>query len=144
MSSKTRCPNKKSREWQLLVEEYNGKTAKAYVEWAKLDGEYPPHILNKVEQEEGITPKEESYTPGTTEYLRERDIILQKSKTIIELKIKKLGNIMQGNETLTDAEKEFRELLAEMNSKDRKSTRLNSSHRCISYAVFCLKKKKIQ
>src|SRR5437764_11789449 len=27
---------------------------------------------------------------------------------------------------------------------DRKSTRLNSSHRCISYAVFCLKKKKIQ
>src|SRR5437762_4327561 len=26
---------------------------------------------------------------------------------------------------------------------DRKSTRLNSSHRCTSYAVFCLKKKKI-
>src|SRR5262245_63039989 len=28
-------------------------------------------------------------------------------------------------------------------SKDRKSTRLNSSHLGISYAVFCLKKKKI-
>src|SRR5207248_5386743 len=27
-------------------------------------------------------------------------------------------------------------------SVDRKSTRLNSSHRTISYAVFCLKKKK--
>src|SRR5437763_4855830 len=27
-------------------------------------------------------------------------------------------------------------------TQDRKSTRLNSSHRCISYAVFCLKKKK--
>src|SRR5207248_11759399 len=27
---------------------------------------------------------------------------------------------------------------------DRKSTRLNSSHRTISYAVFCLKKKKKQ
>src|SRR2546430_12423661 len=27
---------------------------------------------------------------------------------------------------------------------DRKSTRLNSSHSQISYAVFCLKKKKIQ
>src|SRR5437867_7096769 len=26
--------------------------------------------------------------------------------------------------------------------RDRKSTRLNSSHRTISYAVFCLKKKK--
>src|SRR4051794_41684377 len=28
--------------------------------------------------------------------------------------------------------------------RDRKSTRLNSSHPSISYAVFCLKKKKIQ
>src|SRR5947208_10107792 len=28
------------------------------------------------------------------------------------------------------------------NSSDRKSTRLNSSHQIISYAVFCLKKKK--
>src|SRR5258708_31585470 len=27
-------------------------------------------------------------------------------------------------------------------SRDRKSTRLNSSHQIISYAVFCLKKKK--
>src|SRR5688500_19220801 len=29
-------------------------------------------------------------------------------------------------------------------SRDRKSTRLNSSHLVISYAVFCLKKKKIE
>src|SRR5437762_7967014 len=29
-------------------------------------------------------------------------------------------------------------------TQDRKSTRLNSSHRCISYAVFCLKKKNTQ
>src|SRR5690625_5660135 len=28
------------------------------------------------------------------------------------------------------------------NERDRKSTRLNSSHVAISYAVFCLKKKK--
>src|SRR5437762_10446873 len=28
-------------------------------------------------------------------------------------------------------------------AKDRKSTRLNSSHRCTSYAVFCLKKKSL-
>src|SRR5437764_5331468 len=34
----------------------------------------------------------------------------------------------------------FRETVAR--ATDRKSTRLNSSHRCISYAVFCLKKKK--
>src|SRR2546430_10082608 len=34
------------------------------------------------------------------------------------------------------------ELLLQHSSKDRKSTRLNSSHSQISYAVFCLKKKK--
>src|SRR5437763_16762139 len=34
------------------------------------------------------------------------------------------------------------EILQLQHEQDRKSTRLNSSHRCISYAVFCLKKKK--
>src|SRR2546430_10997066 len=34
------------------------------------------------------------------------------------------------------------ELFATSTSSDRKSTRLNSSHSQISYAVFCLKKKK--
>src|SRR5687768_17719653 len=34
------------------------------------------------------------------------------------------------------------EPLAHLTSEDRKSTRLNSSHGYISYAVFCLKKKK--
>src|SRR5437867_5454555 len=32
--------------------------------------------------------------------------------------------------------------LSRLQREDRKSTRLNSSHRTISYAVFCLKKKK--
>src|SRR5436189_413770 len=36
-----------------------------------------------------------------------------------------------------------RDLISSADSgSDRKSTRLNSSHRCISYAVFCLKKKR--
>src|SRR5437762_10184073 len=45
------------------------------------------------------------------------------------------------------AEKRFEgcggfEITDEVRVTNRKSTRLNSSHRCISYAVFCLKKKK--
>src|SRR5437879_11525108 len=36
----------------------------------------------------------------------------------------------------------YREFKSRGIQTDRKSTRLNSSHRCISYAVFCLKKKK--
>src|SRR5438309_2465219 len=35
-----------------------------------------------------------------------------------------------------------RRLYTHIHSQDRKSTRLNSSHSSISYAVFCLKKKK--
>src|SRR5438034_11785698 len=34
--------------------------------------------------------------------------------------------------------------IATRSRRDRKSTRLNSSHTVISYAVFCLKKKKKQ
>src|SRR3712207_8831873 len=34
--------------------------------------------------------------------------------------------------------------VADRSGEDRKSTRLNSSHANISYAVFCLKKKKIR
>src|SRR5256885_10985976 len=49
------------------------------------------------------------------------------------------------NEALAEAEREEREREAaerEAERRDRKSTRLNSSHLVISYAVFCLKKKK--
>src|SRR5207249_11590222 len=35
------------------------------------------------------------------------------------------------------------QILAKATSRDRKSTRLNSSHVSISYAVFCLKKKRL-
>src|SRR5688572_32586643 len=41
-----------------------------------------------------------------------------------------------------DAARDWTELLLARWALDRKSTRLNSSHSQISYAVFCLKKKK--
>src|SRR5690348_17970621 len=41
-----------------------------------------------------------------------------------------------------DHEKTYREITRPEETLDRKSTRLNSSHPSISYAVFCLKKKK--
>src|SRR5687768_18038626 len=42
------------------------------------------------------------------------------------------------------AEQLVRRVLGQHQRGDRKSTRLNSSHGYISYAVFCLKKKKRQ
>src|SRR5258708_31929704 len=37
---------------------------------------------------------------------------------------------------------QYRSRFCKASREDRKSTRLNSSHQIISYAVFCLKKKK--
>src|SRR5438309_7243936 len=73
------------------------------------------------------------------------------------LNIGTIGHIDHGKTTLTAA---ITKVLSKHNPKvafrafdsidnapeereDRKSTRLNSSHSSISYAVFCLKKKKI-
>src|SRR5690349_22209747 len=53
-----------------------------------------------------------------------------------------LGAYRVGHQHIFAAE-HFPELVAgKCSGKDRKSTRLNSSHVEISYAVFCLKKKK--
>src|SRR2546430_12597627 len=43
---------------------------------------------------------------------------------------------------VVDDEPSIRNSTKELRIEDRKSTRLNSSHSQISYAVFCLKKKK--
>src|SRR2546427_1066456 len=47
-----------------------------------------------------------------------------------------------GNTHISEDSSEIVFLLVPIVSLDRKSTRLNSSHSQISYAVFCLKKKK--
>src|SRR2546429_3929442 len=51
-----------------------------------------------------------------------------------------IGCDLAGEARLNDAH--FGECTAVAAGEDRKSTRLNSSHGYISYAVFCLKKKK--
>src|SRR5438105_1320000 len=53
---------------------------------------------------------------------------------IAQLKLTDVIDIALRNNTATSA--------AWADARDRKSTRLNSSHEWISYAVFCLKKKK--
>src|SRR5437762_6532333 len=53
---------------------------------------------------------------------------------------KPLGrNTSEVSEVIDAARSANRLLGVDLSYRDRKSTRLNSSHRCISYAVFCLK-----
>src|SRR3712207_8541389 len=73
--------------------------------------------------------------------------------TTLEEDLKVLfARIQKGNQTLDDYSKQLESYENEIatldmtedslrKQKDRKSTRLNSSHANISYAVFCLKKK---
>src|SRR5690625_6783643 len=62
--------------------------------------------------------------------------ILDLAKNLIKLSGYTEAEIPIEFSGIRPGEKMFEELL------DRKSTRLNSSHVAISYAVFCLKKKK--
>src|SRR5437762_3854375 len=75
---------------------------------------------------------------------------LVSNKTLLEETLGRLEGVVPPDHTLiltnTDQESAVRKLLGgfpkeNIIAEDRKSTRLNSSHRCISYAVFCLKKK---
>src|SRR2546422_1332817 len=53
----------------------------------------------------------------------------------------KVGQVISGSDTVWPGEDKSSVGLVSINGIDRKSTRLNSSHGYISYAVFCLKKK---
>src|SRR2546422_9164096 len=57
-----------------------------------------------------------------------------------------VGVVREQRETVTEAFFHFQNaaVVNRIRDGDRKSTRLNSSHGYISYAVFCLKKKKKQ
>src|SRR5207245_2516263 len=64
----------------------------------------------------------------------------------IQQEIRKMTHLVEGKEITVRVNPEIAKALksgefVSLNDLDRKSTRLNSSHGSISYAVFCLKKK---
>src|SRR5687768_7264811 len=70
------------------------------------------------------------------EGLSDTDNIVYVTQTLAELYLDKRD--------LTEANRWLSRMREYLVARDRKSTRLNSSHGYISYAVFCLKKKKKQ
>src|SRR5256885_11344323 len=71
--------------------------------------------------------------------VRVRPVVLEREEGQRIERIRQVVRLISG----AGGEVEVRTVL-EGCRRDRKSTRLNSSHLVISYAVFCLKKKKIE
>src|SRR5699024_12195849 len=69
-------------------------------------------------------------------YNKEEDLPMNKTELIAAIAEK-------AEISKKDSEKALKAFIHVVTEQDRKSTRLNSSHVSISYAVFCLKKKTI-
>src|SRR5690349_23273596 len=93
-------------------------------------------------------PPRSTLFPYTTLFRSDRKIIIEKGIDCRELECAVLGNdealVSVVGEVISSNEfYDYRAKYIDNKSQtDRKSTRLNSSHVEISYAVFCLKKKK--
>src|SRR5687768_17805412 len=93
-------------------------------------------------------PPRSTLFPYTTLF-RSKEIMFQygngfnihyRPKKILQRKRKKVQEFIVVDETLLKVGSQY--VWVWVAIEDRKSTRLNSSHGYISYAVFCLKKKK--
>src|SRR5689334_23577360 len=83
-------------------------------------------------------PPRSTLFPYTTLF-RSRRTVPRQHEVAVQLR----EDVERGHGTGALVVEHVRQQLRDM-FQDRKSTRLNSSHSSISYAVFCLKKKKIQ
>src|SRR5699024_6267937 len=90
----------------------------------------PALKAGNTEKKRGDLPMGQEYLPSDTPQQRLQDLMKEYKITQAEL-ASKIGV----------AESSISRFLNGTKNKDRKSTRLNSSHVSISYAVFCLKKK---
>src|SRR3712207_7630288 len=89
-------------------------------------------------------PPRSTLFPYTTLFRSPRNLGEDLRSAMIDLTDYETGARYRGNyadDLASLQERLSRVLVAHIVHKDRKSTRLNSSHANISYAVFCLKKK---
>src|SRR5947209_14443600 len=80
--------------------------------------------------------------PYTTLFRSMKELGLRPRRTVRVVFWTNEENGARGAQAYADSLGKKEHHVAAVESEDRKSTRLNSSHANISYAVFCLKKKK--
>src|SRR3989449_7044231 len=86
----------------------------------------------------GFNTRFQLYTvPGQVYYNATRRLVLQGADGVVFVADSQARQLDENLESLQNLQSNLLE-----HGVDRKSTRLNSSHGYISYAVFCLKKKK--
>src|SRR5947208_6622977 len=78
-----------------------------------------------------LQPRERKFAVGLRVIERDDLVLEQLIKTV------RINGALEFNRSITNLSRDRPAVIS-----DRKSTRLNSSHQIISYAVFCLKKKK--
>src|SRR2546422_2133188 len=96
-------------------------------------------VQNQYQRRADLVPNLVSVVKGAAQFEQETltKVIEARSKaTSVQIDARSLSN----PETFRRFEEAQRELSGALSLLDRKSTRLNSSHGYISYAVFCLKK----
>src|SRR5258708_26690463 len=98
-------------------------------------------LLKACEKRPVATPKLEAIVDeieGVVQESTERELTTTEIGEMIMHRLKKLDKVAYVR--FASVYMDFKDVQEFM--RDRKSTRLNSSHQIISYAVFCLKKKK--
>lgn len=112
ISKSTLCPNIRSKEWKLLVEEHGGNTDKAFEVWENNNFDFPQHILDKVAGFSLLEDNGESYTGDP--YLVDKHRLLEKSKGVLKLKLQKISNLVKKNPQLEEGKQELTQLLKDM------------------------------
>lgn len=112
-SNATLCPNFKSKEWKLLVEEHEGNTEKAFEIWETNNFDFPQHILDKVAGFSTLENNDENYS--IDHYLADKHRLLEKSKGVLKLKLQKITNLVKKNPQLEEGKKELEQLIKDMN-----------------------------
>src|SRR5690606_40522822 len=104
--------------------------------------------VNSLAREVGAFIKLQKIGAADIETKSKNSLVTYVDKNAEKMIVKKLSELLPEagfiteEETTTTKGEVYNWIIDPLDGTDRKSTRLNSSHVKISYAVFCLKKKK--